>query len=315
MCDSSAWTSSDFERWTAPAGSERAVARGAPGAARDLGEFRGVELAELVAVEFAVRRKGDVIDVEIEAHADGVGGHQEIDLTRLVEFDLRIARARRQGAKHDRSAAALAADQFSDGINLVGRERDDGGTARQPSELFIAGEGELRQPRPADDAGTGQQPLDNRPHGRGTKHQGLFAAASVQHAIGKDVAALEIGGQLNFVDGKESDVEIARHGLDGGDPKARIRRLDLLFAGDQRHGVGADPFHGTIIDLARQQPQRQADQARGMRQHPLDREMRLAGIGRPQNGRDAGAASPQLAISGRRKRNRHQRPGIHASMA
>ena len=49
-----------------------------------------------------------------------------------------------------------------------------------------------------------------------------------------------------------------------------------------------------VVDLARQQPQRQADHAGGMRQHPLDREMGLAGVGRPEHGGDAGAGSPSI---------------------
>ena len=168
-----------LERRAAAAGAEGAVAGGAAGAAGDLGEFGRIELAELVAVEFAVGGKGDVIDVEIEPHADGVGRHQVIDLARLIELDLGIARARRQRAEHHRGAAALAADQFGDGVNFLGRKRDDGGTARQPRELLLAGESELRQPRPADDAGAGQKPLDDRPHGGGAEHQRFLAAAPV----------------------------------------------------------------------------------------------------------------------------------------
>ena len=34
-----------------------------------------------------------MIDIEIEAHADGVGRDEIIDLARLVEFDLRVAGA------------------------------------------------------------------------------------------------------------------------------------------------------------------------------------------------------------------------------
>jgi hypothetical protein len=47
------------------------------------------------------------------------------------------------------------------------------------------------------------------------------------------VAALEVGGELDLVDGDEGDVEVARHRLDGADPVARPARLDLLLAGDQ----------------------------------------------------------------------------------
>ena len=251
-----------------------------------------------------------MIDVEIESHADGVGRHQVVDFAGLIEIDLCVARARRQRAEHHRGAAALAADQFGDGIDFFRRERDDGGAARQPRQLFLAGEGQLRQPRPADDAGAGQQPLDDRPHGGGAEHQRLLAAAAIEHAVGENVAALEIGGELDFIDGEKGDVEIARHGLDGGDPKARIRRLDLFLAGDERHRVGADALDGAVIDLASQQPQRQADQARGMRQHPLDPQMGLSGIGRPQHGGDAGATGAQVTIGRRREGNRHQRSGM-----
>ena len=213
-------------------------------------------------------------------------------------------------AEHDRGAAALTADEFGDRVDLVGREGDDGRTARQPRQFLLAGEGKLRKPRPAHDADTRQQPLDDRPHGGRAEHQRLLAAAPVQHAIGEDVAALEIGGELDFVDGEECNIEIARHRLDGGDPEARIGRLDLLLAGDERHGVGADPFDRAVVNFAREQPQRQADNPGRMREHPLDGEMGLAGIGRPEHGSNAGAARAQIAIGGRREGNRHRRPGV-----
>jgi len=98
------------------------------------------------------------------------------------------------------------------------------------------------------------------------------------------MATLEIGGQLDFVDGKEGNVKFARHRLDRGDPEAWICRFDFLFAGDERHRVGADPLDRAVIDLAGQEPQRQPNDARGMRKHSLDSEMRLAGIGRTQDG-------------------------------
>ena len=144
MIGSNEWLSSALhqvvlERRAAAGGAEGAVALGAAGAAGDLRELGGVELAELVAVELAVGGEGDVIDVEIEPHADGVGGDQVIDVAGLVELDLGVARARRQRAHHHRGAAALAADQFGDGVDLVGRERDDGAAPRQPRELLVAG--------------------------------------------------------------------------------------------------------------------------------------------------------------------------------
>src|SRR5215208_8367140 len=108
--------------WPTPAGSaECAVAGGATGAAGDLGELGGIELAELIAVELAVGGEGDVVDVEIEPHADSVGGDQVLDVTGLIERDLGIARARRKRAKHHRRSPALAADKLRDGIDLFGR--------------------------------------------------------------------------------------------------------------------------------------------------------------------------------------------------
>ena len=278
-----------FERRAAACGAERAVARRAAGAAGDLRELRRGQPAELIAVVLAVGSEGDVIDVEVQSHADGVGGDEIIDVAVLEHLDLRIARARRQRAQYDGRAAMLAADQFGDGVDFIGRERDDGGSARLARDLAVAGEFELRQSRPRDDGRARQQPLDDRAHGGSAEQQRLVAAAAMQDAVGEDMAAFEIGGDLDFVDGEERHVEIARHRFDGGDPEARILRLDLLLAGDQRDGLGARAIGDLVVDLARQEPQRQTDDAAGMRQHPLDGEMRLAGVGRPEHGGDAGA--------------------------
>jgi hypothetical protein len=136
-----------LERRAAPGGAERAVARGAAGAAGDLREFRGFSRRILIAVIFAVGGEGDVIDIEIQPHADGVGGDEIIDLARLEHRDLRIACAWRQRAQHHGRAAVLAADQFGDGVDFVGRERDDGGAPRLARDLAVAGEFELRQAR------------------------------------------------------------------------------------------------------------------------------------------------------------------------
>ena len=119
------------------------------------------------------------------------------------------------------------------------------------------------------------------------------------------MAALEVGAELDLVDRDEGDIEVARHRLDRRDPEARIGGLDLLLAGDQRHRIGAGAFGYLVVDLAGEQPQRQADEARRMRQHALDGEMGLAGIGRPQHRGDAMAAGTQVAVRWRTERDRH----------
>ncbi len=189
----------------------------------------------------------------------------------------------------------LPADQFGDRVNLVGGKRHDRGASRLPGDLAVAGEFKLRQPRPGHDRGAGQQPLDHRAHGGGAQQQRLVAAAPVQDAIGEDMPAFQIGRDLDFVDGEKRDVEIPGHRLDSGDPEPRLWRLDLFFARNQRDRILARARGDLVVDLARQQPQRQADHAGGMREHPLDREMGLAGIGGAEHRGDTGAGSPSIA--------------------
>src|SRR6185312_4148387 len=294
-----------IERIAAPGHAERAVPRGAARATRDLAELGGAELAELIAVEFSVGGEGDVVDVEVEPHADRVGGDEIVDIAVLIERNLRIARARAERAKHDRRTAALPADQLGDRVDLVGRKRHDSRAARQTRDLLFAGIDERGKPRAADDMRARQEFLDHRPHGRGAEHKRLLARAAIEDAVGEDVAALEINAKLDLVDREKSDIEIARHGFDGGDPIARIGRLDLLLAGDQRDGILARARGDLVVDLACEQPQRQTDDAGGMREHALDREMRFAGVGRPEHSGHAGAAGLGGALRGRRETESH----------
>ena len=74
----------------------------------------------LASIEFANAGKGDVINIEIETHANGVGGDEIIDVAVLVERDLGIAGARAERAQHHGGPAALAAHQFGDLIDFGG---------------------------------------------------------------------------------------------------------------------------------------------------------------------------------------------------
>ena len=64
-----------------------------PGAPGDLGQFLRVKLAHPVAVELGSGRKGDVLDVKIKPHANGIGGHQIIHIAVLIQSHLRVAGA------------------------------------------------------------------------------------------------------------------------------------------------------------------------------------------------------------------------------
>ena len=109
-----------LERRAASRGAERPIAHRAPRAPCDLSELRGIELAELIAVELAIGGERHMIDIEVQAHADRIGCDQIVHIARLVERDLRIARARRERTQYDGGAAALAADQFGDRVDFVG---------------------------------------------------------------------------------------------------------------------------------------------------------------------------------------------------
>ena len=85
-----------LERRAAAGRTEGSVTHCAAGAARDLAKLRRVKFAELISVEFAVGRKGDVIDIEIEPHADRIGRDQIIAIARMIDRDLRVAGARRK---------------------------------------------------------------------------------------------------------------------------------------------------------------------------------------------------------------------------
>ena len=184
-------------------------------------ELAGRQVAMHLAVELARAGEGHVIDVEVETHADGVGGDEKVDVARLVERHLRVARARAERAQHHRGAAALAADQLGDRVDLGGGERDDRRARRQPRDLLLAGVGELREARARDEIGAGDQVADGLAHGLRAEQQRLLPAAHMQQPIGEDVAALGVGGELDLVDGEEIDVDVARHRLDRAHPVAR----------------------------------------------------------------------------------------------
>ena len=175
-CVSSCCTSSSSNCSTAAGHAEGAVARVASGAAGDLAELGGRQRPRLVAVELRVVGEGDVMDVEVEAHADGIGRDEEVDVAVLVELDLRVAGAGRERAHHHRGAAALAADQLGDGVDLRRRERDDRRALRLARDLLRARIGQLREARPVDDLGVGQELADHRRHRRRAEQQRLAHA-------------------------------------------------------------------------------------------------------------------------------------------
>ena len=179
------------------------VPAGAPG---DLPDLRRAQAPAHAPVELDQIGKGDVAHIHVEAHADGVGGDQIVDLAGLEHFDLGVAGARAERAEHHGRAAAPPPDRLGQRVDVLGRERDRGGARRQAGDFLRAGIGEAREARAGDDPGFGHQPVQDRPDGIGPDQHGLRRPARLEHAVGKDVAAFRIGGELDFVDREEFDV-------------------------------------------------------------------------------------------------------------
>src|ERR1700730_9352022 len=93
------------------------------------------------------------------------------------------------------------------------------------------------------------------------------------------MASVEIGGELDFVNGHKWQIEIARHRLDSRNPVMRRLRLDFLFASDECDRARTCLLHGAVVDLAGKQPERQAYHSAGIAKHPLKGVMRLSRIG------------------------------------
>ena len=103
------------------------------------------------------------------------------------------------------------------------------------------------------------------------------------------MAALGIAAELRLVDRRECEVSVKvivvvavtarhRHALGGAQEIARLRRDDPLLAGQQRDLLLALHRNDSVIDLAGEQAEREADDTGRMAAHPLDRQVGLAGI-------------------------------------
>ena len=99
--------------------------------------------------------------------------------------------------------------------------------------------------------------------------------------------AIQVSGQLNLVNRDELGVEIERHGLDGAEEIARMRRDVLFLARDERHRLRAAERDHAVVDLPREKAQREPDHPGSVGEHALDRHVGLARVGRAEQGSDA----------------------------
>src|SRR3546814_15861237 len=91
--------------WSSDVCSSDLVLLVAPGAPGDLRHFRDGQPPQPAAVEFLQGCEGDMADIEVQPHADRVGGDEIVDLARLEHRDLRVAGARGQRPHHHRGSS------------------------------------------------------------------------------------------------------------------------------------------------------------------------------------------------------------------
>ena len=103
-----------------------------------------------------------MVDIHIQAHANGVGGDQKIHFAGLIERHLGIAGSGAERAHDHRRAAALATDQLGNGIDGVGGEGDDRAAPGQAAELLRAVIGQFREPLAGDELRIRQEAPDQR---------------------------------------------------------------------------------------------------------------------------------------------------------
>ena len=217
------------------------------------------------AIKFARLGKGDMVNIHVQPHTNGICRDQKIDLAGLIHLNLGIAGARRKPAHHNRRAAALLANNLGNGINIIRRKSGDGAAPWQARQLMRAAPAQPRKPRPRLNIFGAQKLAQNRCHCGGAQQYGLRCAARMQNAVGKNMAAFFISRKLALINGDKFNLAAHRHGLSGANEIARFRRQNFLFTGNQRNiglmHAAKIAFQATLINLTRQQPQGQANHA------------------------------------------------------
>ncbi len=231
--------------------------------------------------------------IEVQPHPDRVRRNDVIHLARLIQLHLRIARARGERAHDNRASPTLPLQQLGNRVDFLRRERDHGRALGQLRDLDRPRIAELREPLPPLAVDMQVQPLQRRPHRIRAQQHRLMPPTRPENTIREDVTTIRVLRELYLVDGDKvralTPIHAAhRHRLDRAGEIPRRLRPDAFLARDQRASLRALHLHHPVIDLARQQAQRQPDHPRPMRQHPLDGEVRLAGVRRTQNGPDNG---------------------------
>ena len=236
------------------------------------------------SVELGKAGESNVRDIEVKAHANGVGRDQIVNLARLEHRDLSVACSRGESAHDHRCTAPQPAKRFGNGVNLLDGKGHDSRAFWQSRELLRAAIAQSRKPRSRDNFGIWQKRADHRAKTFRPKDHSLLTPPRVQHPVGKNVPAFGISTQLRLVDGNKSKVTLDRHRFDGATIPPRIRRFDAFLASYQRDLSHTLDRNNPVVNLARQQAQREPHHSARISTHPLNREVGLSSVGWAKDG-------------------------------
>ncbi len=197
-------TSLCVERRAAPRGAEGAVAQVASGAARDLADLGGRQPAMMPPSNLRSAAKATWSTSRLRPMPIASVAIEEVDVARSGRARPAhcacAAKARPAPPRRRRAGGGSAPRWRRPPLPRRRRWR----AARQARELLLTREGQLREARAGDDAAR---------RGCSGSISGRMVAAPisrvssrprmVEQAVGEDMAAVEVGGELDFVDGHE----------------------------------------------------------------------------------------------------------------
>jgi hypothetical protein len=254
----------------------------AAGAAGDLVHFAFGQLAVALAVELGHRAEQHTLDGQVQAHADGVGGDQDVAGAGGKPFGLAAAHLRRQRAVDDRHRVALGGDLVAQHQHVAAAEGHHGVPqlqvgqrhgALQRLHVLLA----FEVAHGAAFATQAQQVFDGS-HRVGAADDDHLLRRHGHDGLRPGPAARAVEDHLRFVDHRHVDHGVGGHHLDGAADYARALCRHVLLAGQK--AAGHPTRHQAVATFQRQQPQRRQISAIQRLRQALEGGVGLATVGR-----------------------------------
>ena len=222
-----------------------------PCPSRNLCQLIRLKLAHATAVKFGQARKGDMFDIKVQPHPDGVCGHQKINIAVLIKLNLRVARPRTERPHDHSSAAFLPAQHLCNCIDIIDRKTDNRTSVLHTADLFGACVRQRRKPFALEKLHFWHQGGNGRLHCLRAHKERLTGASRVQQPIGENMPAVQICAQLYLINGNKICTNAHRHRLNRTHPKSSPIRDNTFFARDQCNNIGTAQLNQPVIHLAR----------------------------------------------------------------